>query len=143
MSTYFYCLSIIIYRNSICLSFRSVAEESAFAVAAALRLLLPLILPLLLAAALRLLLPLVLPLLLAAALRLLLPLLLPLPLPLLLGKPSLQAWPSPRAHRSEGFSPWSMLSFPTPQKPCQAPAPVQIPPTNRLQTTKRTSLHGR
>src|ERR1039458_1915940 len=108
MSTYFYCLSIIIYRNSICLSSRSVAEESAFAVAAALRLLLPLILPLLLAAALR--------------------LLLPLPLPLLLGKPSLQAWPSPRAHRSEGFSPWSMLSFPTPQKPCQAPAPVQIPP---------------
>src|ERR1039458_6746904 len=124
MSTYFYCLSIIIYRNSICLSSRSVAEESAFAVAAALRLLLPLILPLLLAAALRLLLPLILPLLLAAALRLLLP----LPLPLLLGKPSLQAWPSPRAHRSEGFSPWSMLSFPTPQKPCQAPAPVQIPP---------------
>src|ERR1039458_5427897 len=112
MSAYFYCLSIIIYRNSIGLSFRSVAEESAFAVAAALRLLLPLILPLLL----------------AAALRLLLPLLLPLPLPLLLGKPSLQAWPSPRAHRSEGFSPWSMLSFPTPQKPCQAPAPVQIPP---------------
>src|ERR1035441_2611133 len=123
MSAYFYCLSIIIYRNSIGLSFRSVAEESAFAVAAALRLLLPLILPLLL----------------AAALRLLLPLLLPLPLPLLLGKPSLQAWPSPRAHRSEGFSPWSMLSFPTPQKPCQAPAPAQIPPTNRLQTTKRPS----